>query len=62
MLCNGVKNDTIKSQLMGKLKKLREPDKADLEELRKPILEMIDQLPPADCAEVFSKLKERGVL
>ena len=34
----------------------------ELENLRKQILEMIDQLTPADCAEIFSKLKERSVL
>ena len=34
----------------------------ELENLREQILEMIDKLSAADCAEVFSKLKERGVL
>jgi hypothetical protein len=34
----------------------------ELENLREQILEMIDKLTPADCAEVSSKLKERGVL
>lgn len=34
----------------------------ELENLREQILEMIDKLSAADCAEVFSILKERGVL
>lgn len=34
----------------------------ELENLREQILEMIDRLSAADCAEVFATLKERGVL
>ncbi len=34
----------------------------ELENLREQILEMIDKLSAADCAEVFVTLKERGVL
>ena len=34
----------------------------ELENLREQILEMIDKLSAADCAEVFAALKERGVL
>lgn len=62
MLCNDVKNDTIKEQIMQKGNKSNKNGQNCLESLRKQILEMIDQLTPADCAEVFSKLKERGVL
>nr|DAF84757.1 MAG TPA: hypothetical protein [Siphoviridae sp. ctss15] len=62
MLYNGVKNDTIKEQIMRKGNKSNKNDQNCLESLRKQILEMIDQLTPADCAEIFSKLKERSVL
>ena len=62
MLSNDVKNDTIKEQIVRKGDKPGTNDQNCLESLRKQILEMIDQLTPADCAEVFSKLKERGVL
>lgn len=62
MLSNDVKNDTIKEQIVRKDNKSNKNDQNCLESLRKRILEIIDQLPPADCAEVFSKLKERGVL
>lgn len=62
MLCNSAKDDTIKKQIMRKGYKPSTNDQNCLESLRKQILEMIDQLTPADCAEVFSKLKERGVL
>lgn len=62
MLCNGVKNDTRKEQIMRKGYRPGTNDQNGLESLRKQILEMIDQLTPADCAEIFSKLKERGVL
>lgn len=34
----------------------------DIETLRKRILEMLDRLSDADCAEVYATLKERGVL
>ena len=34
----------------------------DIETLRKRILEMLDRLSDADCAEVYASLKERGVL
>lgn len=62
MLCNSAKDGTIKKQIMRKGNKSNKNDQSFLEELRGQILEMIDQLTPADCAEVFSKLKERGVL
>lgn len=62
MLCNSAKDGTIKKQIMRKSNKPSTNDQNCLERLRKQILEMIDQLTPADCAEVFSKLKERGVL
>lgn len=62
MLCNDVKNDTIKEQITRKGNKSNKNDQNCLESLRKQILEMIDQLTPADCAEIFSKLKERSVL
>jgi hypothetical protein len=47
---------------MRKGNKSNKNDQNCLESLRKQILEMIDQLTPADCAEIFSKLKERSVL
>lgn len=62
MLCNDVKNGTIKGRVMRKGNKSSANDQNCLESLRKQILEMIDQLSAADCTEVFSKLKERGVL
>lgn len=62
MLCNSAKDGTIKKQIMRKGNKPSTNDQNCLESLRKQILEMIDQLTPADCAKVFSKLKERGVL
>lgn len=62
MLSNDVKNDTIKEQIVRKDNKSNKNDQNCLESLRKRILEMIDQLTPADCAEIFSKLKERSVL
>lgn len=62
MLCNDMKNGTIKGRVMRKGNKSSANDQNCLERLRKQILEMIDQLSAADCAEVFSKLKERGVL
>lgn len=62
MLCNSAKDVTIKKQIMRKDNKNSKNDQAYLEELRGQILGMIDKLSAADCAEVFSKLKERGVL
>ena len=62
MLCNSAKDGTIKKQIMRKGNKSNKNDQNCLESLRKQILGMIDQLTPADCAEVFSKLKERGEL
>ena len=54
MLCNSAKDGTIKKQIMRKDNKNSKNDQACLEELRGQSA--------ADCAEVFSKLKERGVL
>lgn len=62
MLCNSAKDGTIKKQIMRKGNENSKNDQACLEELRGQILGMIDQLTPADCAEIFSKLKERSVL
>lgn len=62
MLCNSAKDGTIKKQIMRKDNENSKNDQACLEELRGQILGMIDQLTPADCAEIFSKLKERSVL
>ena len=62
MLCNSAKDGTIKKQIMRKDNENSKNDQACLEELRGQILGMIDNLSAADCAEVFSKLKERGVL
>ena len=62
MLCNSAKDGTIKKQIMRKDNENSKNDQACLEELRGQILGMKDKLSAADCAEVFSKLKERGVL
>lgn len=62
MLCNSAKDGTIKKQIMREDNENSKNDQAFLEELRGQILGMIDKLSAADCVEVFSKLKERGVL